>query len=138
MSHAPGVGYNQQGPPKAKTAAPAPVAPPAGLPPPAPSTPAAPAASDGSGNISFPMPTSGMIPGGTTAEKALAVAGILILGLALYSRIKGTSFKLGLTGFSGQGLTASATGAPGTVASRPPSSKMTSRIAVMNPAKVSA
>jgi len=66
------------------------------------------------------------------------VVGILVLGLALYSRITGTSFNLGLTGFSGPGVTAKTTAPAPTVASQPIPATTAARMAAINPAKVSA
>jgi hypothetical protein len=113
---------------------------PAASPIPSPATPATPAppAPSAGQSISLPSFSSDSIPGGTAAEKALLVAGILVLGLALWSRITGTSFNLGLTGFSGLGVTAKASAPPPTVASQAIPATTAKRMAVVNPAKASA
>ncbi len=97
MAHAPGVAYNaQRAKPKAPArdpAAPAPAAAPA-----APPTP-----SGSGGDIYLPNFPNVQVPGETLLEKALVVAGILIVGLGLYSKLTGKPIFLGLQGFNARG-----------------------------------
>lgn len=109
---------------------------PAAASPSQPTSPAPAAASPSqpeSAGWSLPLPDLSL-PGNSTAEKALVVFGILLIGLMLYGRVTGKPIFLGLASPSAgnpQPLNPSSVG--GAIA--PPSS-MARRIAAVNPAKV--
>ena len=101
-----------------------------------PSSSTAPAASTAP-TWSLPTPdlSSISIPGGSPVEKALVVLGILIIGLALYSKVTGKPIFLGLTGLNAP-TPAPAPLNPNTVGGNVIPQTIAQRTAVVNPGKV--
>lgn len=86
-------------------------------------------------SISLP---SASIPGANAGEKALVVAGILILGMGVYSRITGKQLGLSLPGLTGTAAAGLPTLTPAaTVASQPLPVTTAAKTAAANPAKLS-
>ena len=105
--------------------------------------------SDGSKVINLPSTSDvwGAIPGESALIKALVVAGILLLGMAWYSRATGQTFTLGLFGLSpgvaGTGSANAANGTPAAAVGIPTSRDglspaILTRTVKANPAKVGA